>query len=87
MAVVHVHWENDENILYSQTYRAVTVKGDQQIVTSTVRQSDELFDFVQTLNASGQDLDLGEPREIMQSLQSGELEASCDAASFRRKPK
>ena len=34
--------DNDEpNILYSLTYRAVTVKGDQQIVTSAVRQSDE----------------------------------------------
>ena len=82
---------NDElNILHSQTYRTVTVEGDQQIVTSAVRQSDESFDFVQTLNSSGQDLDLGEPREVMQSLQytqflSGELEASCNTASFRRK--
>ena len=36
--------DNDElNILYSLTYRAVTVEGDQQIVTSAVRQSNELY--------------------------------------------
>ena len=36
--------DNDElNILYSLTYRAVTVEGDQHIVTSAVRQSYESF--------------------------------------------
>ena len=36
--------DNDEvNILYSLTYRAVTVEGDQQIVTSAVRQSNESY--------------------------------------------
>ena len=36
--------DNDEvNILYSLTYRAVTVEGDQQIVTSAVRQSNKSY--------------------------------------------
>ena len=43
--------ENDElNILYSLTYRAVTVEGDRQIVTSAVRQSVSAVDFVKALN-------------------------------------
>ena len=36
--------DNDElNILHSLTYRAVNVEGDQHIVTSAVRQSNELY--------------------------------------------
>ena len=43
---------NELNILYSLTYRAGTVKGDQQIVTSAVRQSVSPVDFVEALNLS-----------------------------------
>ena len=66
--------DNDElNILYSLTYRAVTVEGDQHIVTSAVRQSNELY----------QVWTFGEPSKVMQSsaihtvFLSDDLEAYC----------
>ena len=69
-----VKGNNELNILYSQTYRAVTVEGDQQIVTSAVRQS-EIKGWT-----------FGKPSEVMQSsvihtvFLSGDLDELCSGS-------